>query len=1537
MLTSEILGRAAAMNLKDSLEILKATLVRLAATGDDGFEGLMAVILTVITGHPFRLASAGSQGGLDGRTHNGLIDIAYEAKLYTSALGAKVVHDKITVLLGSAQPPDLWILGATVPASTQVLAPMTVAAERAGLAILVLDWAKSGQIPPLAAACALAPTETADFLADRLQDPDLTNTLAAAIAVIRGHTAFPVAARAVTEEVSAPHIGLALAQVANRRTLEAIFESRRRAKGAFGQALAPRAKAATPLQSRATLMVSVAGELRLAADGDLTAVLGVEGAGKSWLVAQSWLEAAPAPLLLLVSASDLPSDLSSLDLGSFLVRQFIQQTDDHHTDLVRRRWEARLARWQKASATEPRFVLCVDGLNQNDRRDWGRWLDGAAETVERYGGRLMVTCRARFYNDHVRNRLMTETRDVRVPEWSDGERDSILRACALDPADLKADVRARLCNPRLLAVALELLDVGAIVTLAELSVERLLFEYARYCARDGISPAPIAEFAHALASHAEQILRHGPGAGGSKHLVFEGPTTDPLAAGLKAVMGEQFIQPLDGDPSRYVLSEDGLDVALGLALIRALQMPAEDAEVSERLRTLLEPVEALDKTAVAVGAAVSIAAADETLSGEIRRALIVTYLRLQNLSGDAYPAFLASVRAMPGPALDALAEIATAEYHAAHTDWLISAFRTLRHEARVWPALAQGLRRWLRTYSLSPALQVNARISEVARHTAELDAARERLDARVLGLSASERRLLDSLDRRDDIEPARLHLVAFRLLAGMPLAPFVDDLIASAFAGALNSGVVSAREALTEILLFNRIDWRETRTDLLEAAQARDLEGGSRTGHWAVLTLLDGLATPPDALRRKTLYDALTADRPVRQGWRLLDDYCATDPCDPEAEASPNVQVTAARYQEISFADLGNPEVLSHDDGLFQDALPAVARFHPEIAAETLRDFARAVLGRESRALFLGLAHLRGHAALLEPLVPDLLRTAAAQLGENADPGASRYEWISAQSALYLAFPHLTATEQADALAGLASHGPLLLDLLRVAKPLTPEGAGELIASAVVTGDHHRVLAALGLARLQPAPLTPDASLRVRSLLADDDSRVRSQALALAGQSRDPGLLAELVRLGWSAHACDDDEAVEAWHGSVALIEAARLGLIAPVDAVGRIEPELFGYAVSVLGEPVVAEVGARIAAAVGRALDAVTPFDPPRVEMSLTSSVRGPHSPPRRGLVHRRAKKGMAALREMVETEASRAKRQAAAWARYGEVRSALDAQDAQEMLRRPSPTAVAVCARDIPEWAEVVADLILQAPEDRRDRIANLGHTLAVTVAPQDPGLARRLFEAVADESPSLNLVHGSAKLSLERLGLWAAKDDGALDDLRTQRLDARPNDAELADEVLAALQGGRGDFLDAYAARQLAASEPVRVARGLTVLGFGAPSAWAREQISRRVGLGGLVSDAALAALAAYDRNVWARHWWERMQSATVKADHWQAGVLFMRIVDGRFDVWRNSVEASEIAADFSPLLSKGVGDRVKARRSKRERKLFGVRAPDPWVLG
>lgn len=91
--------------LTNQLDALKTALLTLDPTGEMGFEGLLARILSEITGQDFRLASSGLQLGLDGETLSGLNHISFECKLYTSKLND--VLAKITSIIASVIPPFL--------------------------------------------------------------------------------------------------------------------------------------------------------------------------------------------------------------------------------------------------------------------------------------------------------------------------------------------------------------------------------------------------------------------------------------------------------------------------------------------------------------------------------------------------------------------------------------------------------------------------------------------------------------------------------------------------------------------------------------------------------------------------------------------------------------------------------------------------------------------------------------------------------------------------------------------------------------------------------------------------------------------------------------------------------------------------------------------------------------------------------------------------------------------------------------------------------------------------------------------------------------------------------------------------------------------------------------------------------------------------------------------------------------------------------------------------------------------------------------
>src|ERR1700683_1816886 len=91
---------------------------KLKPTGPEGFDGLMAAVLTDLTKRTFALASSGSQRGKDGQS---ALDgaIAFEGKLYEDAVAKDQILSKIAEIAGDEEgETELWILGSTGPAST---------------------------------------------------------------------------------------------------------------------------------------------------------------------------------------------------------------------------------------------------------------------------------------------------------------------------------------------------------------------------------------------------------------------------------------------------------------------------------------------------------------------------------------------------------------------------------------------------------------------------------------------------------------------------------------------------------------------------------------------------------------------------------------------------------------------------------------------------------------------------------------------------------------------------------------------------------------------------------------------------------------------------------------------------------------------------------------------------------------------------------------------------------------------------------------------------------------------------------------------------------------------------------------------------------------------------------------------------------------------------------------------------------------------------------------------------------------------------
>src|SRR3712207_1969009 len=68
------------------------------------------------------------------------------------------------------------------------------------------------------------------------------------------------------------------------------------------------------------------------------------------------------------------------------------------------------------------------------------------------------------------------------------------------------------------------------------------------------------------------------------------------------------------------------------------------------------------------------------------------------------------------------------------------------------------------------------------------------------------------------------------------------------------------------------------------------------------------------------------------------------------------------------------------------------------------------------------------------------------------------------------------------------------------------------------------------------------------------------------------------------------------------------------------------------------------------------------------------------------------------------------------------------------------------------------------------------------------------------------------------------------------------------------------------------------------------FADREIARYGGIRGWLGKTAEAARYAYERNHWAKHWFALMRAASTPEEHWALSAPFLKIVDGRFEVWQ-----------------------------------------------
>jgi hypothetical protein len=1190
----------------------------------------------------------------------------------------------------------------------------------------------------------------------------------------------------------------------------------------------------------------------------------------------------------------------------------------------------------------------MDGVNQRESVNWLRFIDALSAVVAQLGGRLVFSCRRLFYRDNLEDKLVSRVVEIEVPEWADPELDELLQKRGTSIACLHPEIVRSLRNPRIFGVAADLFDTQQIAAFGELSVSRLLFEHIRSgTAAEGAVISP-KRFAADICAHAEnmvQRLRQRQSDGLSE---FDMPT--PLTAGRAGTMisdqfiivsGGRFFQVLDENPHKYILKDEGLPLALGLALVRTSRDALRrQKSVDDALSNILDPIAALDRTSdILLGAILS--AVLEELPDEVVTPLVCSFVILQNLDSARSLEFRSYFSLDPSAFLSALERSVLTHDTASNLSWLTDAVADLRGTQPFEMALATAIRRWLNMYSLAPERMV--RVPNNSEHAAEREKQRvhrgQELSRTMASLSVAERGLLAHMVQENRGDYSDLSLLAFQALAGRPLAPFGESLRNWCFAASLNGGYDDHHDEFNDLLHFNLADWAATKAALRDAAKLLRQTTISTVGQWALVYVLQATGDSGDAEEAGRTIEELTKDRQRFKGWRLIEEYCATDPCDPASEAPDNIDKTASRYVALKPEKLRLHMSNSQDDYFFTEAQPGLARFRPEAAIQVLRDLADNAVGRAQPEFRQAVFMLKDHTVGLEDRVATQYLRKASEIAQTAlDAGEDKNDeaWISAQFSLVVAFPHMTGDAQFDALVNHPKDSTVLLDLGYLFLPICETKLEHALAQALRDNNPTVQFRICCFAEYSRTPLTVHSKEMVLSLLASVNDHVRLSALSLIQATADRDLLTGLVRSGWNAAKLDAvSHKVEILHGSRALVLASEQGSITLEACLDQIAPSAYESLAERLGREAALAIAERLNTAIYKAAefqlagnlpDIEQRFEGPYLSVIFEVSERSPQD--------QGSFESLLRVADPREAWYERQKRNREAADRF---ERNLTKSGAQIITQSVSLGLAVAVDKAAPALVDSWCKLFLELESKALSNLHNIASAFAAAVSDRDAATSLKLFERLGANRPHVRMTFGRDHIALDAVAVWVAGDTKEINELRFDRLDRIGSDHELSMEVLAAIRAKRVDVLRDYVLDRRQQAEPAHRARAAMVAGLSPDESWAVETVDILKDEHGFLRQAYEGAKYAMERHQWSRHWVTQMRTATDPLDLWRYTVLLSKTVDGRLS-W-SEVEGdrpSPLIERFGTTLQGPVRNRIRNWQNKRESKLFGMNVPNKAFL-